>query len=128
MLPLLGARGRARILELEIDGEVVASQLVLHAPDLTDIHSSGFTPEVWNLGPATFLQGEAISAAADRGERWANMSPGPHVAKLRWSEQLDVHHDFAYGAGAKPLRWRYTAFASGQTRSQINHAIVMGRR
>ena len=128
VLPRLGARGRARILELEIDGEVVASQLVLHAPDLTYIHSSGFTPEVWNLGPATFLQGEAISAAADRGERWANMSPGPHVAKLRWSEQLDVHHDFAYGAGAKPLRWRYTAFASGQTRSQINHAIVMGRR
>lgn len=128
VLPSLGIRGRARILELELGNEVVASQLVLHAPGLTYIHSSGFNADVWNLGPVTFLQGEAIAAAADRGERWINMSPGPHVAKLRWSERLDVHHDFAYGAGSRSLRWRYTAFASGQTRAQINHAIVMGAR
>lgn len=125
VLPRLGAQGRARILELELAGEVVASQLVLHAPGLTYIHSSGFTADVWNLGPVTFLQGEAISAAADRGERWINMSPGPNVAKLRWSEQLDVHHDFAYGAGPRSLRWRYGAFAAAQTHTQLDHAIDM---
>ena len=127
VLPALGAAGpgpdpRARARRADR-----RRQLVLHAPELTYIHSSGFTADVWNLGPVTFLQGEAISAAADRGERWVNMSPGPNVAKLRWSEQLDVHHDFAYGAGGRGLRWRYTAFTVGQTRSQINHAIDMGR-
>ena len=125
-LPKLGAKGRARILELELGGEIVAAQLVLHAPGLSYIHSSGFLPDVWNLGPVTFLQGEAISAAADRGEQWINMSPGPHVAKLRWSEQVDVHHDFAYGAGGRSLRWRYAAFAAAQTQGEVNHAIELG--
>ena len=126
VLPRLGSRGRAEIFELELAGEIVAAQLVLHAPGLTYIHSSGFTADVWNLGPVTFLQGEAISAAADRGERWINMSPGPNVAKLRWSEQVDVHHDFAYGAGKRSLRWRYSAFAAGQTQAQVAHAIELG--
>ncbi|HEU5485272.1 MAG TPA: GNAT family N-acetyltransferase [Microlunatus sp.] len=123
VLPRLGRKGRARMLELELGGAVVAAQLVLHAPGLTYIHSSGFIADVWDLGPVTFLQGEAISAAADRGERWINMSPGPNVAKLRWSEQLDVHHDFAYGAGNRTLRWRYGAFAAAQTQGQVGHAF-----
>lgn len=126
VLPALGRRGRARVLELELGGRIVASQLVLHAPGLTYIHSSGFTADVWNLGPVTFLQGEAISAAADRGERWINMSPGPNVAKLRWSETLDVHHDFAYGAGGRALRWRYSAFSVAQAHGQASHAFDMG--
>lgn len=126
VLPALGRQNRARILELELGGRIVASQLVLHAPGLTYIHSSGFTADVWDLGPVTFLQGEAISAAADRGERWINMSPGPNVAKLRWSESLDVHHDFAFGAGGRGLRWRYSAFTLAQARSQASHAFDMG--
>lgn len=126
VLPRLGVLGRARILELELGGEIVAAQLVLHSPGLTYIHSSGFTADVWSLGPVTFLQGEAISAAADRGERWVNMSPGPNVAKLRWSERLDVHHDFAYGAGPRSLRWRYAAFAAGQAQAQVAHAMDLG--
>lgn len=126
VLPELGRRGRARILELELDGRSVAAQLVLHAPGTTYIHSSGFLPDVWDLGPVTFLQGEAIAEAADRGEQWINMSPGPNVAKLRWSEQLDVHQDFAFGAGSRSLRWRYAAFAAAQTQNQVSHAIAMG--
>lgn len=126
VLPKLGAKGRARILELELGGEIVAAQLVLHAPALTYVHSSGFRADVWDLGPVTFLQGAAISAAADRGERWINMSPGPHVAKLRWSERLDTHHDFAYGAGGRSLRWRYSVFAGAQSQAQARHAFDLG--
>ena len=125
VLPRLGLRGRATILELVLGEDVVASQLVLHAPELTYIHSSGFVAEVWDLGPATFLQGDAIAAAADRGERWINMSPGPNAAKLRWSEQFDVHDDFAFGCGSRPLKARYTAFAAGQAMAQVRHAIAM---
>ena len=127
VLPELGRRGRARVFELELGGRIVAAQLVLHAPGVTYIHSSGFTPDVWDLGPVTFLQGAAASAAADHGDRWINMSPGPNVAKLRWSGQLDVHHDFAYGAGGRALRWRYAAFAAAQAQGQVSHAIAMGR-
>lgn len=125
VLPALGAKGRARILELELADRVVASQLVLHAPGLTYLHSSGFLPEVWDLGPVTYLQGEAIAQAADRGDRWINLSPGPNVAKLRWSERLDVHQDFAYGVGGPSLRWRYAGFAAAQTQAQVGHAVAM---
>jgi CelD/BcsL family acetyltransferase involved in cellulose biosynthesis len=127
VLPLLGARGRASVLELELGGEVVASQLVLHAPGLTYIHSSGFRADVWDLGPVTFLQGTAISQAADRGEDWINLSPGPNVAKLRWSEQIHVHDDFSYGCGGRSLQLRYAAFGLGQTVSQVNHAVRVNR-
>ena len=123
LLPRLGARGLATVYELQLDGQVMAAQLALHAPGLTYIHSSGFAAEIWDLGPVTHLQGEAISAAADRGERWVNLSPGPNVAKLRWSEQIEVHDDFAYGCGSKALRWRYGLFAAGQALAQTNHAI-----
>ncbi|SDS94592.1 GNAT family N-acetyltransferase [Microlunatus soli] len=125
LLPELGRRGRARILELELGGRVVAAQLVLHAPGTSYIHSSGFVPDVWDLGPVTFLQGEAIADAADRGDRWINLSPGPNVAKLRWSEQLDVHQDFAFGTGGRMLRWRYGVFAAAQTQAQVNHAMAL---
>jgi hypothetical protein len=36
-----------------------------------------------------------------------NFSPGPSVSKLRWSEELWVTNDFAYGAGNGSLKFRY---------------------
>jgi CelD/BcsL family acetyltransferase involved in cellulose biosynthesis len=127
LLPVLGKGGLASIYELELDGDVVAAQLVLHAPGVSYIHSSGFRADVWELGPVTHLQGEAIKDAADRGEAWVNMSPGPNVAKLRWSEQVDVHTDFAYGSGSKSLRWRYGLFAAAQSAAQVKHAVALAR-
>jgi CelD/BcsL family acetyltransferase involved in cellulose biosynthesis len=128
VLPALGSRRRASILELTLGGEVVASQLMLHAPQLTYIHSSGFRADVWDLGPVTFLQGLAISDAADRGEDWINLSPGPNVAKLRWSEQVDVHDDFSYGSGNRWLYLRYAAFSLAQTWAQVSHAVRVNRQ
>ncbi len=127
ILPELGRKGRATIFELWLGGRVVASQLVLHAPGLSYIHSSGFSADVWELGPVTHLQGEAISQAADRGEQWVNMSPGPNVAKLRWSERIDAHDDFAYGCGGRGLQVRYGAFAALQGVSQARHAVALNQ-
>lgn len=123
VLPALGRLGRATVIELELDGAVVAAQLALHAPGTTYFHSSGFVPAVWSLGAVTFLQGLLAADAADRGEQWLNFSPGPNVAKLRWSETLDMHQDFAFGAGSNSLRWRYGAFALGQANGQVAHAV-----
>lgn len=125
VLPRLGRRGRATLLELHLDGKIVAVQLALRAPGLAYLHSSGLDPEAWAMGPITFLQEQVVREAAERGDRWVNFSPGPNVAKLRWSEQVDVHHDFAYGSGGKSLRWKYGAFAARQAQSEVSHAVAM---
>jgi CelD/BcsL family acetyltransferase involved in cellulose biosynthesis len=114
LLPQLAAAGEAEIVELEIDSQVVAAQLVLRAPETVYFHSSGFLPQVWELSPITALQAAAIEAGIAGGARWANFSPGPNEAKLRWSEDLQVVDDFAYGGGGRADLARYTGFTLAQ--------------
>lgn len=128
LLPALGDAGRARILELQLGDEVVAAQLILHGPGTSYVHSSGFLASVWNLGPVTFLQEDAFRHACESGERWVNMSPGPNLAKMRWSEQVAVYDDFAFGFGPRSLLWRYSLFAAGQAYTQVTHAAAMASR
>ena len=111
VLPELAAHNLATLFDLELDGRVVASQLALHAPRMSYIHSSGFLPEVWDFGPVTFLHSQVIKAAIERGDTLVNFSPGPNVSKMRWSEELVVLNDFVYGAGPALLRWRFTAYS-----------------
>lgn len=125
LLPALGRRGRATLLELHLDDRVVAVQLALHAPGVTYFHSSGVDPEVWSLGPVTFLQEQLVRGAVERGDSWINFSPGPNVAKLRWSSTVDVHQDFAYGCGGPALKWKYAAFAAAQALGQVDHVVQM---
>lgn len=127
VLPSLGRRGRAMLLELHLAGEVVAVQLTLLAPGVAYLHSSGVLPEVWAMGPVTYLQEQVAKEAADRGDQWLNFSPGPNVAKMRWSEQIDLHQDFAYGSGTTSLRWKYGAFAMGQALGQVRHQVATAR-
>lgn len=110
LLPELGRSGGASIFELTLDGQTLASQLVLHSPGCSYVYASGFDPDIWQLGPVTLLHAELIKHAVARGDRFVNFSPGPNVSKLRWSERLWVANDFAYGAGGKSLRLRYGAF------------------
>jgi CelD/BcsL family acetyltransferase involved in cellulose biosynthesis len=121
LLPLLGAKRQATIVELELADRVVAAQLVLHAPGSIYFHSSGFTPDVWELSPITALQGEAMQAAIIRGDRWVNFSPGPNEAKLRWSDSLHIVDDFAYGGGGRDALARYAAFTFGQEVRDLLH-------
>ncbi|MGS0685730.1 GNAT family N-acetyltransferase [Nakamurella sp. GG22] len=109
VVPELAAQGRAYVIELEIDGDMLASQLVLHSPGSSYVHSSGFHPDIWSLGPVTYLHGELIKAAIERGDSVVNFSPGPNVSKLRWSEQLWVTNEFAYGSGARSVGFRFAA-------------------
>lgn len=100
-LPRLAVDDRASIFELLADGQVVASQLALHAPGSTYLHSSGFRPGIWDYAPVTHLVAEVVRSAVQRGERFVNFSPGPTVSKLRWSEELWVANEFAYAAGSR---------------------------
>lgn len=128
VLPVLAREGLAAVFELVIDGEVVAAQLTLRAPGTAYVHSSGFLPSVWNLGPTTLLQSEVVRTAVERGDRMVNFSPGPSVSKLRWSEDLWVGHDFAYGAGGRSLGVRYSAFSALSTVKAARHAMQFTRR
>lgn len=111
-LPRLAREDRASIFELEVAGRVVASQLVLHGPRSSYIHSSGFAAEAWDLGPVTYLVGAAVRHAVERGDTLVNYSPGPRVGKLRWSEDLWVSNEFAFGVGTKAQTRRYNLMRS----------------
>lgn len=125
-LPELGRQGGASMFELYLDGSHVASQLALHAPGTSYVHSSGFREDTWALGVVTHLQAELVRHAIERGDEIVNFSPGPNVSKLRWSEQLWVTNEFVLGAGGRSLAVRFGAF---QVLSGLRSALdAVGRR
>lgn len=128
LLPQLARKGKARILELAIGERPVAALLMLRAPGTSYVHSSGFLPEVWELGAVTHLQERAFQEACADGHRQVNLSPGPNLAKLRWSEQVRAYRDFAFGAGPRSLLWRYSAFAAVAARNEVFHTARMSAR
>jgi hypothetical protein len=109
-LPQLGRSGQASMFELYLGGEHVASQLALHSPGTSYVHSSGFREDTWTLGVVTHLQAELIRHAIERGDSVVNFSPGPNVSKTRWSDDLWVTHEFAFGAGPRSLAARFATF------------------
>ena len=127
LLPKLGLAGRAAIWELWLDDKQVAAQLVLHAPGTVYVHSSGVDADVWELGPVTHLQEKAFTKACERGDTWVNFSPGPNLAKLRWSEQLLRHDEFALGFGGRGALGRHAAIAAGQLLRSMRHQASLAR-
>lgn len=109
-LPQLGRLDQASMFELYLDGEHVASQLALHSPGTSYVHSSGFREDTWELGVITHLQAELVRYAIQRGDTTVNFSPGPNVSKTRWSDELWVTHEFAFGAGPRSLTPKFAAF------------------
>lgn len=121
LLPVLGADGDAAIWELWLDGRQVAAQLLLYAPDTVYVHSSGFDPSTWQFGPVTYLQEQAFKAACAAGLRWVNLSPGPNVAKLRWSEQVLRHDEFSVGFGSRATIVRQTVLGMARSLRAVTH-------
>jgi CelD/BcsL family acetyltransferase involved in cellulose biosynthesis len=109
-LPAMAARGQARILTLDVAGRPVAAQLVFMAPDGTFLGLSGVDPEWWHVSPVTLLQLDAARSAVERGHRTFNLSVGPSVAKLRWSEQIAQHPEFVVCGPGRSSRLAFTGF------------------
>ena len=128
LLPQLGAAGRATMWELWLSDRQVAVQLVLHSCGTVYVHSSGVEEDVWELGPVTHLQEHAFRAGCERGDTWVNFSPGPNLAKLRWSEQLLRHDEFAIGFGGRRTLLRHAAFAAGQVLQTLRHHAALAAR
>jgi CelD/BcsL family acetyltransferase involved in cellulose biosynthesis len=128
-LPAMAARGQARILTLDVAGRPVAAQLVLMAPDGTFLGLSGVDPEWWHVSPVTLLQLHAARAAVEQGHRTFNLSVGPSVSKLRWSEQIAQHPEFVVCGPRRSSRLAFTGFlmaaaAAGVRREARRHATT----
>lgn len=112
---------------LEVEGRPVAGLLVLHANGAIFTSSSGVDPEWWDFNPSTVILAEVLQEAIDRGDSLANLSIGPTVAKLRWSEELQVHHQFAVvGARSRSHRayglYRHRQLATELGRERRRHS------
>jgi CelD/BcsL family acetyltransferase involved in cellulose biosynthesis len=106
----MARHGEVEILTLDVDGEPVAAQLVLKAPDCTYMGISGVDPNWWNTSPVTLLQMHAAETAVDQGHSEFNLSVGPSVAKLRWSENIAQHPEFIVCGPRRRSKILFTAF------------------
>jgi CelD/BcsL family acetyltransferase involved in cellulose biosynthesis len=111
VLPLLAAHGRAEILTLDVAGEPVAAQAVLLAPRASYLAFSGVDPRWWDVSPVTLLHLAAGERAVERGHDELNLSVGPDVAKLRWSELVVQNPDFVLCGPRRRSRLAYTGYA-----------------
>jgi CelD/BcsL family acetyltransferase involved in cellulose biosynthesis len=109
-LPAMAARRQAQILTLDIAGRPVAAQLVLLAPGGAYLGLSGVDPDWWHVSPVTLLQLYAARSAVERGIRTFNLSVGPSVSKLRWSEQIAQHPEFVVCGPRRSSRLAFTGY------------------
>jgi CelD/BcsL family acetyltransferase involved in cellulose biosynthesis len=106
----MAARRQAQILTLDVAGTPVAAQLVLAAPDGSYLGLSGVDPEWWHVSPVTMLQLHAAQLAVEQGHAVFNLSVGPSVSKLRWSEQIRQHPEFLVCGPRWSSRLAYTGY------------------
>ena len=109
-LSAMAARRQARILTLDVAGTPVAAQLVLTAPGGDYLSLSGVDPQWWHVSPVTLLQLHAAQLAVEQGHATFNLSVGPSVSKLRWSEQVRQHPEFLVCGPRWSSRLAYTGY------------------
>src|SRR5579863_4061018 len=109
-LSAMAARRQAQILTLDVAGTPVAAQLVLTAPDGSYLSLSGVDPQWWHVSPVTLLQLHAAQLAVEQGHATFNLSVGPSVSKLRWSEQVRQHPEFLVCGPRWSSRFAYTGY------------------
>jgi CelD/BcsL family acetyltransferase involved in cellulose biosynthesis len=109
-LGAMASRGQAEIRTLDVEGVPVAAQSVLRAPSATYLGPSGMDPAWWNFSPVTLLQLAAAESAVERGHREFNLSTGPVVAKLRWSERVVQNPEFIVCGPRRRSRAAFTAY------------------
>jgi CelD/BcsL family acetyltransferase involved in cellulose biosynthesis len=125
-LVLMARRRKAQILTLDVAGTPIAAQLVLMAPDATFLGLSGIDPTWWRISAVTLLQLHAAEDAIRRGHGTLNLSLGPSVYKLRWSEQVRQHPEFIVCGPRRSSQiafvgYRLAAAVAGIRREAVRH-------
>jgi CelD/BcsL family acetyltransferase involved in cellulose biosynthesis len=113
------ARGGACIYRLLVQGEAVAALLVLRSRDTTYFLLSGMNERSWEFSPTTLLQAHAIDDAVALGYRQVNLSAGPDVAKLRWSEDLALRAEFVLTPSRARSRAVFWAYWQGSAAAEL---------
>lgn len=120
------ARGRVRLFQLRIDGQVVATRVAFVCQDCLYFYYSGYEPAFGKYSVMTTLLAEALRYAIEQGMSSANLATGRDVGKQRWSPEEKVYRDvlvvspalrggIAYGACALAKR----ALAAAQERTTL---------
>lgn len=81
----LSRRGRLRIFQLLISGNVVATRLGFQCNDEIYLYYSGYDPTWSKYSVMTTLVVEALKWSIDQGLKVVHLSTGTDVSKLRWS-------------------------------------------
>ena len=106
----LAARGIARVFELEVGGQVVASRIGFAVGHTLYMYYSGFNPRWARYSVATTLLAEGIRYAIACGLKSVDLSPGRIAAKTRWGpREVTYGHavQFCSDHRAHPARLLY---------------------
>ena len=125
----LADHDRAEVLTLDVAGEAVAALLVLRSAQAGYLACSGVAPAWWHVSPVTLLQWTAMCGAVERGDAEMNLSMGPDVAKLRWSEHVVPHMEFVVCGPRTRSRALLTGYAAlgavaGMRRERRRHEVA----
>jgi CelD/BcsL family acetyltransferase involved in cellulose biosynthesis len=95
---------------LEVDGRTVAGRLVLETPEAAFFSVSGADPDWWHYNVGTTLLAHSLRREIERARVVANLSDGPDVSKLRWSEQVEYAPSFLLVGERLRSRVAFAAF------------------
>jgi hypothetical protein len=123
----LAGTGHANVALLKADRVPIAAVLLLRANGGVFFSASGMSPDWWDHGPMTFLQAECLRGAIADGDRFANLSIGPDVSKLRWSEVLELHNHFVIVGPRLRSKAAFAAYTPFRSAAVIAQLASQGR-
>ena len=107
----MAPRDHVKVCSIVVGERAIASLLVLRANGGVFFSASGMDPDWWEFGPMTLLQRECLRDAVSSGDRVVNLSRGPNASKLRWAEELAIHHDFNVVSNRRRSRRSFALYA-----------------
>ena len=112
---------------LRVDGIPVAGRLILQANGAVFYSLSGLDPNWWWHNTPTTLMAESLRRAIERGGTVANLSLGPDVSKLRWSEQLEMHEEFVMIGNRLRSRLAFSLFWQLRAADLLRRSRIQAR-
>ena len=106
----MARRGQARILTLDVAGRPVAAQLVLDSPSWQLPRDQRARSELVAGPPADAARAARGGGGGPTQSREFNLSAGPSVSKLRWSEQVRQHPPFLVCGPRRSSRLAFTGY------------------
>jgi|GEM_PF-1355108 len=124
----MAARGRAAIYQLELDGEIIAAQLVLTTPSSAYLSVSGMTEDAWQYSPMALLIHTVAQDTIARGGSDLYLSVGPDEAKLRWSEEIEYYPQFVVVPPTRAARRGFSLYLPASSLARYRRELSLHRR